>query len=138
MPVNMFHALKTVPIFDSLIDDYHSCPHEEACIVITLPICEVFIENGCNSYPCMIRSVFEDTYKNLAFTYGCNDDGVYHVKVHVTLNDFGKFEMEHYLAYMYEQNKIFVALQENAENNVYNFLYDVCKRYDIHPSVITM
>jgi hypothetical protein len=52
------------------------------------------------------------------------------------LNDFGKFELEHYLAYMYEQNTIFMALQKNATDNVHDIMNDICDRYNIPRTII--
>ncbi len=56
--------------------------------------------------------------------------------IDVVLNDFGKFELEHYLAYMYEQNTIFMALQKNATDNVHDIMNDICDRYNIPRTII--
>lgn len=130
----MIHLLKTEPIFGALIDQFEK-RHEKVRIRVKLPIYEAFIESNQTAYPCMLRDFVNDTYKNLTITYNHADDG-YCAYIELIMNDFGKFELEHYLAYMYEQNTIFMALQKNANDNVHDIMNDICDRYNIPRTII--
>lgn len=134
MPVNMIHLLRTDPMFDNVIDRFEK-RHEKVRIAVKLPIYEAFIDAGQSAYPGMLRDLFADMYKNLMITYKRTGDE-YCAYIDVVLNDFGKFELEHYLAYMYEQNTIFMALQKNATDNVHDIMNDICDRYNIPRTII--